>query len=1288
MFTNHTKTSGGSTMSKWFRGIPWLVISVMLLSFSIAHAQQLTATLSGLVADQTDARVPGAKIVITNEASGDVRESKADSQGFFSVPALPPGTYKITITAKSFAGWEENGILLNQGDSRTVANIHLKIGSEATAVTVISGADAEIPVDTAEVSATLNNELVDSATLTGRNAAELIKMMPGVTFTSINGANGSGYNSQVTGTNNGPAGDFSANGTQPYGSTAVMLDGAMLVDPGNAGTQIANINQDMTDSVKYLSASYGAEYAKGPAVLQAFSKSGGQKFHGEGYFYARNTAIGYANDWYNKDQELSQNQPNSLTPQSFYYIGGNVGGPVFFPHFNKNKDKLFFWVGYEKMIQHPYNPAVEMNVPTDAQRSGDFSATGVPTNIYNPATNGGLYANAYRIPCSTTAGQGCNPAISPWAGQTTGLNTYFDPTGVIVNGLNPKANQTPNSANGWNNFGYSPVTPQDRWEITGKVNYSFNDNNKLWGSYTYQTETDSHPLSVWWAPPNTIPYPGDPVGKETAKVYLANFTHVFSATTTNEFVFAYAEFVNDTSLGKPSAVSRKGLGFPTESMFGSSHAKDVLPDFQGGWEDGINWIGDEGQNEYDSGIYGPNSFGKTAKAPNISDTFTKIIGTHAIKAGFYWDTQENLQSPGSPIDGVFVVNSGGSTSTTNETLDQLMGRNNQYYEQNSVPIPDYKQHQWSIWGQDSWKATRKLTLNLGLRLDHEGQWYDTLGGTQVWDPATYDNGPGAAANTGLQWHQINSAIPASGWGSQLFTYNPRLGFAYDVFGTGKTVVRAGFGTYRYQVSSNDAGGAMVGPLGSFSYNTNNSSTATVSDGSTKNCASNGFLGYNINNGVVSALNCSGPAASQGTSVVTVTLPVPTGTSQNGSTITADALGDNKVPYASTYSFGVAQALPGHTVAEFSYVGSASRNQLENGGNGHISDGNPVPYGSFFQPDPLTGALGNPAAITGSSLNSNDYRPLRNYGDIWIQTHGGYANYNSLQVSAQKQSGNLYLFTNFTFGKVLGTRDGSTSNGNGNGAVVNPFSLDSNYGPLQYDHTKVFNFSASYKLPNAIHNNVILGEVINGWQLSNYTTYEDGAPYQAQSVNMNANYSCILLPNGGKNPDGSSCEQYFTMPSGLQTQTIQNQTWFGTSQYENALQPVLVCDPRKGLLKNQYFNPNCFASPLPPTASTFGQTGQIIWPYIRTPHYIGSDMAVFKAFRVNDAQRVEVRISATNWLNHPNAEFGQNGNSDNQLNFVGASSGSALVYNSNSSTTGIPSTKSGYRWMQFAAKYYF
>ncbi|MGA2653389.1 MAG: carboxypeptidase regulatory-like domain-containing protein [Terracidiphilus sp.] len=1256
MYSNHREGSNRSSQCNWIWRIPWLLIPVLVLSFTIANAQQLTATLSGTATDQTDARIPGAVVTVVNDATGDKRDTKADSAGFFSVTALVPGTYTVKISAKGFASWEETGVLLNQGDSRTLPNIHLKISSDVTAVTVVSGAEAEVPVDTAEISSTLNNELVDSAVLTGRNAAELIKMMPGVTFNNGGGA-GSSFNSQTTSTNNGPAGAFSANGTQPYGSTAVILDGANLVDPGNAGTQIANINQDMVDSVKFLSASYGAEYAKGPAILQAFSKSGGQKYHGEGYLYARNTGAGYANDWYAKNQEVSQGEANALTPQYFYYVGGNAGGPIAWKGFNRNKDKLFFWGGYEKMIQHPFNEPVEMNVPTAAQLNGDFSNAGVPTQVTTQ-----VYPDAYTLPCNTNDGwQGCGSASSPWGGYGSGtppnLKAYFDPNGAIISKLNPPANQTPSLGNGWNNYGYSPVTPIDRWEATGKVTYAFNDNNKLWGSYTYQTETDDHPLSIWWAPEWTIPYPGKPVGKETAHVYLANYTHVFNASTTNEFVFSYAEFVNDNSLQDPAAVNPSALGFPNQSLFG--HTQDEIPGFTGGWSSGITEIGEE---NFDGGIYGKNTFGKTAKAPAYTDNFTKIIKTHSIKAGFYWDTSENLQSQSngpSQYGGLFDVENWGSSSTYNMTLDRLMGRNQAYSELNSVPIEDAKWHQWSVWAQDSWKATPKMTVNVGLRADHEGQWYDN-GGSQVWDPTSYNNSANAPANTGLLWHSISSKIPVSGWKSQLFLYDPRVGIAYDVFGTGKTVVRSGFGTYRYQVSNGDAGNAMNGPLGSFVFSTGSQS--------------NGFYGYSVAGGVLS----NGPGATP------TTLTVPKGLNQNGGTISADQEGDSKVPYADTYSFGVAQALPGHTVAQASYVGSFSRNQVEFGGNGHISDANPVPYGAYFLPDPKTGVLENPSPVSGSSsLTEQDYRPLSNYQDIWIVTHGGYANYNSLQVAAQKQSGNLFLFTNFTFGKVLGTRDGSTSNGNGNGPVVNPFSLDSNYGPLEYDHTKTFNVSFSYKLPKPIHNNLLLGEAVNGWQLSGYTTYEDGVPYQTTSPNMNANYQQL------KNSAGV-VQQTFTMPDGLQTQAIGNTTWIGTPQPENGLQPVLVCDPRKfvKVYQGQKFNPNCFAAPFPPTATTFGQQGQIIWPYIRTPAYFDSDLAIFKAFKVTESQRFEVRISATNWLNHPNAAFGIAGTSDNQLTFNGVSTSSGLVFNSNTSTTGRPLAKEGYRWMQFAGKYYF
>jgi hypothetical protein len=252
---------------------------------------------------------------------------------------------------------------------------------------------------------------------------------------------------------------------------------------------------------------------------------------------------------------------------------------------------------------------------------------------------------------------------------------------VAISKLNPQPNQTPNATNGWNNYQAIAEHSDDRWEATGKVTYAFNDNNKLWGSYTYQTETDNHPLSIWWAPEWTIPYPGKPAGKETAHVYLANYTHVFNASTTNEFVFSYAEFVNDNSLANPSAVNPSTVGFPARAC----SAERRRMKFLGSPVDGVP-ASRKSASSFDGGIYGKNSFGKTAKAPAFTDNFTKIVKTHSLKAGFYWDTQENLQSNsnGSRIrtQGVFDVENWGSSSTYNMTLDRLMGRNQNYTEQN------------------------------------------------------------------------------------------------------------------------------------------------------------------------------------------------------------------------------------------------------------------------------------------------------------------------------------------------------------------------------------------------------------------------------------------------------------------------------------------------------------------------------------------------------------------------------------------------------------------------------
>jgi len=230
-------------------------------------AQQLTGTITGIVYDSVGAVVPNATVVLKNEASGDVRPTVTEGDGHFTITAVQPATYTLTISAQGFTTWQEPGIVVSQGDHRTVPNIQLKVGTASATVQVVSGGAGAMPLDTAEISTTLNEQMITEFPLVGRDAAELIKVMPGVAF-AHGSSQGSGFNGTPVGSNNGPVGNFSANGTQPNGPMALMLDGANLVDPGNSGTQIANINQDMTAEIKVLTSSFDAEYAKGPTIFR------------------------------------------------------------------------------------------------------------------------------------------------------------------------------------------------------------------------------------------------------------------------------------------------------------------------------------------------------------------------------------------------------------------------------------------------------------------------------------------------------------------------------------------------------------------------------------------------------------------------------------------------------------------------------------------------------------------------------------------------------------------------------------------------------------------------------------------------------------------------------------------------------------------------------------------------------------------------------------------------------------------------------------------------------------
>ncbi|MBO0723758.1 MAG: hypothetical protein J2P41_23235, partial [Blastocatellia bacterium] len=516
---------------------------------------------------------------------------------------------------------------------------------------------------------------------------------------------------------------------------------------------------------------------------------------------------------------------------------------------------------------------------------------------------------------------------------------------------------------------------------------------------------------------------------------------------------------------------------------------------------------------------------------------------------------------------VFSQNGG---ITTNAFANMLLGSTSSYQQDNKDVLQNIGYKTFQFYGQDSWKIKPRLTLEYGLRVAHLGAWTDREGiGLAVFDPVKYKDNPDLP---GVSWHDLDKSIPVSGRNVDTLFWMPRIGFAYDIFGSGKTVLRGGAGIYYF----NEAQGSY--------------SAAAATAG--------GKRGTTLTNLTLAEIENQNPAG----------LPP--------SDITVVDPNDSKQPRTISYSLTVTQMLPLGIQFEASYVGNHS-NFMSNDGK---SNANYIPLGSLYL-DSNGIPLANPGSDNDAALRRLNNLYGLNYGAINLIQHNTYSNYNGLHILASRQIGRVNFSTSYTFSKALGVRG---INGVGGGLTDTNLSLgrDRAYGPLGLDRTHVFSLAYVVNLPsfgkNYFKNNRLARGVLDGWEMTGISQIASGPPIQAYNSNFGLSFTYTGFPEHyiGYNQRLVMGSTDFGLNPLL---TCDPRSGLGNDQYMNlnCFAPPVQLVQNGGTYDTKLIT-----------------NGPLVEPYAKGPAFFNNDLSVFKNWELTERKKMQFRISAFNLTNTP------------------------------------------------------